>query len=450
MMTKRNTGGRRTKRLRRIKTTGLFGSFDHEITLNSAERVTLMCGPNGVGKTRLLECVKALCSGNLLRLMQVPFDTFEVELEDGGGVVVTRTDLPNAVASQRTYSASIFHSTERWIQLAPLDGKPGTKPWIPTLQELLLDDDRKRVRHRHLVPGMWVDDEGNVWDGRDKPFVPEEDDNTHNSPEWLREFVAQTNVTLLDTQRLGQRHEPGTKGTPLLEVERLAKDAADRIRLVRMQYSATSARLDGTYVKRFLDYREANRASRLDAKLEDVEARRLRLEKLGLMATDSSNATRIPSKLDANQRPALALYVEDMDQKLAALEPYAEQLELFLGLVNRKLRGKSLVTDASDGLLVRVDQSNLAHSLLSAGEQHLIVMLYHLVFEIAPDSLVLIDEPELSQHALWQQELLADVLRIVDYRTFDVVLATHSSHIVGTRKDLCATLSDESRRLAFG
>jgi hypothetical protein len=258
-MTKDNNEDRGTKRIHRIQTTGLFGSFDHEVTLKLEERVTIMCGPNGVGKTRLLECVKALCSGNLLRLMQVPFDTFLVELEDGSGVLVTRTELPQTVAAQRLHSASIFHSTERWLQISPIGATAGTKPWTPTLQELLLDTQRKRARHQHLVPGMWVDDEGNVWDGKDRPFTPEEHDNSRNGPDWLREFVQRTNVTLLDTQRLKHRGTALAGALPQLEVERLAEDTVERMRAAREKYSAAAARLDGSYVSRFLDYVEAPR-----------------------------------------------------------------------------------------------------------------------------------------------------------------------------------------------
>lgn len=435
-----------TVRIHRVRTTGLFGAFDHEILLRSNERLTVLCGPNGVGKTRLLECTRALCGGNLLRLMQVPFETFVVELEDGSGVVVTRTELPEDVAAQRLYGSSIFHSTERWIELAPLGKKALGKPWKPSPQELLLDMKRKRVRHQHLFPGMWVDAEGEVWDANERPFVAEEDDKSPSGPQWLRDFVRRTNVTLLDTQRLGHRavgHTPGAAAQ--LEVERLAKDAADRMRTARDRYASTAAALDGTYIKRFMAYDDSHHGSSLGSKLEDIEARCAKLDALKLLPSDGAGTTKLPHRLGQNKRPALALYVEDMDRKLAGLEPFAEQLELFLDSVNRKLHGKTVVPDPTNGLMVKTKQANLAHGLLSAGEQHLIVLLYHLIFEVPANSLVLIDEPELSQHRTWQEGFLADLLRVVDYRNFDVLLATHSTHIIGGRTDLCVTLSSEPR-----
>jgi energy-coupling factor transporter ATP-binding protein EcfA2 len=445
-MTEDNVDDNPAIRIQRIKTTGLFGALDHEIVLRRDERVTVLCGPNGVGKTRLLECTRALCGGNLLRLMQVPFETFVVELADGSGVVVTRTELPEDVAAQRLYGSSIFHSTERWITLSPLGKKKLGKPWTPSPQELLLDMKRKRVRHQHLFPGMWVDGEGNVWDANERPFISEEPDKSQQGPDWLREFVQRTNVRLLDTQRLGHPGLGAVLGSSAqLEVERLANDAAHRMRTVRDRYAAAAASLDGTYIKRFMAYDDSHHGSHLESKLADIEARCANLDALALLPADNSETTKLPNKLGANKRPALALYVEDMDRKLSELEPFAEQLELFLSSVNRRLLGKRVVPDATNGLMVKTKKANLAHGMLSAGEQHLLVLIYHLIFEVPSNALVLIDEPELSQHRTWQEVFLADLLRIVDYRNFDVLLATHSTHIIGERTDLCATLSNEPR-----
>ena len=43
------------RRLQRVVVDGLFRTYDHEIELNLADRVTLLHGPNGVGKTSIPE-----------------------------------------------------------------------------------------------------------------------------------------------------------------------------------------------------------------------------------------------------------------------------------------------------------------------------------------------------------------------------------------------------------
>ena len=47
-------------RITKISVKGLFGMFDHEIPLNQESRITIVHGPNGVGKTVLMELVHSL------------------------------------------------------------------------------------------------------------------------------------------------------------------------------------------------------------------------------------------------------------------------------------------------------------------------------------------------------------------------------------------------------
>ena len=44
-------------RITNISVKGLFGMFDHEIPLNQESRITIVHGPNGVGKTILIHLI---------------------------------------------------------------------------------------------------------------------------------------------------------------------------------------------------------------------------------------------------------------------------------------------------------------------------------------------------------------------------------------------------------
>ena len=60
-------------RLQRIVVDGLFGTYNHDINLNLHDRVTLLHGPNGVGKTVILEMVRALLGGRFDYFRTIPF-----------------------------------------------------------------------------------------------------------------------------------------------------------------------------------------------------------------------------------------------------------------------------------------------------------------------------------------------------------------------------------------
>ena len=87
------------------------------------------------------------------------------------------------------------------------------------------------------------------------------------------------------------------------------------------------------------------------------------------------------------------------------------------------------------------DKKLSLHSL-SSGEQHELVLHYDLLFKTPPNTVVLIDEPELSLHVAWQKKFLPDLMEIVQLSGFDAVVATHSPYIVGERDDLMVGLGD--------
>jgi len=67
-------------------------------------------------------------------------------------------------------------------------------------------------------------------------------------------------------------------------------------------------------------------------------------------------------------------------------------------------------------------------------------MLYNLLFEVRPGTLVLLDEPELSLHVAWAKHFIKDLQRIVVLSDIDVVVATHSPDLINDRWDLTVEL----------
>lgn len=70
-------------RLQRIAVDGLFDLYDHDIRLNLDDRVTILHGPNGVGKTVVLGMIRALLQGQFEYFDRFPFSRFLLEFHDG-------------------------------------------------------------------------------------------------------------------------------------------------------------------------------------------------------------------------------------------------------------------------------------------------------------------------------------------------------------------------------
>lgn len=60
----------------------LFGLFDHQISFKTKDRITIIHGPNGVGKTTVLKLLLALFSRKISQLRVTPFDSIEVIFDD--------------------------------------------------------------------------------------------------------------------------------------------------------------------------------------------------------------------------------------------------------------------------------------------------------------------------------------------------------------------------------
>lgn len=68
-----------------IRIRKLFGRFNYHFSIGDEanRRITILSGPNGFGKTMLLECLNAVSESDLSFFLNLKFDNFEVERENG-------------------------------------------------------------------------------------------------------------------------------------------------------------------------------------------------------------------------------------------------------------------------------------------------------------------------------------------------------------------------------
>jgi predicted ATP-binding protein involved in virulence len=69
-----------------------------------------------------------------------------------------------------------------------------------------------------------------------------------------------------------------------------------------------------------------------------------------------------------------------------------------------------------------------------------------LLFKVKPNTLILIDEPEMSLHISWQQEFLKDLQKITKLSGLDILMATHSPDIINDRWDLTVELEKPKQK----
>jgi len=137
----------------------------------------------------------------------------------------------------------------------------------------------------------------------------------------------------------------------------------------------------------------------------------------------------------------LSVYVKDARQKLSVFDDMATRIDLLKKMTNDRFLYKELEVSRDKGFVfVNPRGDEVPVTGLSSGEQHRLVLLYELLFRVSEGALILIDEPELSLHVVWQESFLRDIQEIARIRNFDVLIATHSPQIISDRWDLTVEL----------
>lgn len=91
---------------------------------------------------------------------------------------------------------------------------------------------------------------------------------------------------------------------------------------------------------------------------------------------------------------------------------------------------REMVIDDIQVVLRKHDGAEVELLDASSGELALISSLVFLIASIAPDPVILIDEPENSLHPSWQREYLDKLLAAIAYRNATIVIATHAPLVV--------------------
>lgn len=139
------------------------------------------------------------------------------------------------------------------------------------------------------------------------------------------------------------------------------------------------------------------------------------------------------------------LYIEDSPLRKYPLElkeilsspekskEYESRIACFQAIINRcEFANKHLEIDQRFGFrFMAEDELHTILSLdqLSSGEKQMIIQLFELLFHAQSGTLVMIDEPELSLHMMWQMNYMKNLSEIAQLRGFQCIVATHSPQI---------------------
>ena len=450
-------------RLEEFSISGLFGLYDHKIPINLEERITIIIGPNGRGKTVCLKFIEALFLKRYSYFLEIPFRSAEFRFTTGERITISWTDAPDPTSDDAQSSRTIVFSLAR-PNKAPMQ-------WTPTA----IDSRARREIRRH-VPPTWEPVTADLWIDRtdgEELTLAQLSRRYHlpaslvkmlgqEAPEEFSNLISEIDCHLIETQRLlvlpqgtsSEEYEEeyveriGVVHRRLMRGSRLAiQQKAEKLKSILKdtltRYANLSQSLDRSFPLRVFEAQASpNRSqAQLRHELQQLDERRHALMNAGILDTEDQAVTLHGGEIDPGVAMALEIYVKDTVQKLNVFNNLQARLDLFKELIDKRFIEKTLLIDREAGFRI-TSRAGGAVPLdkLSSGEQHQLILIFDMLFEVTEGSLILIDEPELSLHVSWQKRFIESLMRIIALNTFDVLLATHSPAVVAKHFNLTVEL----------
>jgi predicted ATP-binding protein involved in virulence len=84
----------------------LYGLYNHKLTLDNEESITIVHGPNGVGKTALLKSIHYLFTSDFESLSKIPFSQISATLSKNIEIHAKRIGVTTEQLIRRTKNTS--------------------------------------------------------------------------------------------------------------------------------------------------------------------------------------------------------------------------------------------------------------------------------------------------------------------------------------------------------
>lgn len=426
--------------INRIEITGLFGHFNYNLQFSNNQNYTkIITAPNGYGKSTILTIIDKFSKNDFIYFIHLNFNEIKFHI----------SNLSEPVTFKKNKGNNAIHDV-----------------YITHMENTLALDSNFLDFIANLENHLPIYKKGeNIWGTFD-------DDTTITLPElfqkyrtsisiseiskkvsWLLEITSKLNINTITTNRLVKLIHDNAHPFSSNEskIELTVFDIQKKIKIeiqkaIKKQFQEGRYR-ETSFAKRLLeelDERNENLTNSIKNKINQINELEQKFISLGILkAHKESNLDNIQELLnnihDQAGLKVLSIYLSDIVSKLSRLGSVAKKLELLKDTLDNMLSFKKVKFSLENGLeilstLSKIDK-NVQLSSLSSGEQHLILLLGRLIFETTKNSLVLIDEPEISFHPEWQESFINLINNIKEINNFSIIIATHSPSLINGNWD---------------
>lgn len=434
-------------RINSIKIEKLFEIFDYDISFSNNENLLIITGPNGFGKTMVLNIIFNLFNRKFLFFQKLVFQKITISLNDNITITISKIiekEKADKLGREKSNVKFVFAKNGKELDTFDYSDKLENDVWksiskfLPVgriNENTWIDHRTNKILTMDLLLNEYADQ------------LPEEVSKNllRISSKETNEILDSIKVHLIREQRLFKKvqntdrnYREETDKTMMIETIQTYAEELKGLILEFSQKSFTQTQeLDSSYPKRLTNENNILTQEEYEKRYKTIKNKQEKLTEFGLYESKQEFLN-----YNTSDAKALSVYLKDFELKLGVFDALLEKLELFTNILNeRRFTFKSIRVSRTKGFYFETSKGKrLDLNQLSSGEQHEVVLLYELIFNVNPDILVLIDEPEISLHITWQKEFLNDLLRIIKIQNIQVLIATHSPSIINDRWDLVYNL----------
>ena len=430
---------------------GLFGTFNHSVFLKD-DGITIIIGKNGIGKTYFLNAIDNFFSLKWEFFIDLEFDSIEFVLNDGSRWTVNKVERDDKLLFEINESGKKEESFE--FDLTILENISKRSYYSPS------DINQKAIEISKIMPTInkisynrFLDGETGLQYSRTelieefgnqivqrRVYSPIEKEKITGK---IAKIIDANKTEFVETQRI-YNIEDGELATRE-NITYYAKELVRMINETEKEYNEVSVKLDSNFVFDLVNYSQNNPVdehSILNRYNELIEKTQM-LSRMGLLSSEE-NRKAITSEQAKESANAIDLYIRNTEKKLKKYDKLKNNVSLFKKIINERFEHKELYIDRDKGFLVKstsVEKRNIPLHKLSSGEKNEFNLFFKLIFLTDKDSIILIDEPEISLHVEWQNAFIQDLQGIIEKNNFRVIIATHSPDVIDDNWALTNDLS---------
>jgi len=436
--------------LESIKIKKLFGLFDYHITLNISENITILTGPNGYGKTTILNIIYHFFNQQFSYFQKLNFESISFEFSENKRMELTKKEKKAILTNNTAIFPRVY--TDIHINFFDSEKKIGTFIYDSELRELIANELKNFFSLRQIEEDLWINTRTNEKISLNnflnlyKEQLPEhfislikkKQSEEKNNPIII--FLNSLNIYLIKEQRLlhkifGRDKE---EDTFLNTIELYAEELKKLIEEKQLEAYQITQKLDSSFPKRLIETKTVIDEATFKKRFAKLKNKQSKLQQFGITTVEQE----IPD-YNTESAKVLSVYLNDSEEKLSVYDDLLTKIDLFVSIISQKdFAFKTLQISSGKGFSFYQNKTLQPLSLtdLSSGEQHEVVLLYELLFKTAPNSLILIDEPEISLHVIWQKAFIDDLKKIAKLKRIRFLVSTHSPQIInnywGLTRDL--------------